>query len=110
MPSKKWRIFVGILLFFIILNPGMDRFKEYTGLIGKNGHYLTRKYNFLIYSIYEDSLNEKKYIGFLLNFFDITSKKQLETTNASRTTSDSTEVLEKPNAEVDEYGVPIKKK
>jgi|SRR6185312_4212714 len=110
MLSKKWTIFVALILIFIILNPSIDRFKEYTGLVGKNSHYLKRKYNFLIYSIYEDGLNEKKYMGFLLNFFDITSKKQIETTNATRTTSDSTEVLEKSNPKVDEYGVPIKKK
>lgn len=59
---KKWQIITAIvLLFFIILNPSLKDFREYTG-----DQYVTKKMNFLVLSVYADGSDN--YIGFLLNF------------------------------------------
>jgi hypothetical protein len=75
MSNKKWLIAISILfLVFIILNPDINRFKEYSGLVGRDSHYIRRTSNFLIFSLYQDNQKDKKYIGLLMNFIDVTGK------------------------------------
>lgn len=69
--KKIWIVAGIILVLFILLNPGINRFKEYSGLVGKDSRYIKRKYNFVIFSIYEDSYSDKKYLGILMNFINI---------------------------------------
>lgn len=70
--KKEWKLFIVITLILIILNPSYSNFKEYTGLTGKSAEYLHKKNNFLLFSIYENSADEKKYLAVLMNFIDIT--------------------------------------
>jgi hypothetical protein len=50
----------------MIFNPSLKDFKEYTGLKDK---YVRKTGNYLIYSKYEDSYNDKTYTGVLKNFY-----------------------------------------
>jgi hypothetical protein len=91
MPKIKkiWVIIISIVLFLIITNPGLKGFKE----SGKDG---TRKYNFLLFSIFEEPVpgyppiggripighpellprdaSTNYYLGIVLNFFKITEE------------------------------------
>ena len=64
---KKLLIIAGaILLLFIITNPGIKRFKEFTGHSSYGG--LRRTGNFIVFSVYKiESINEY-YAGVFLNF------------------------------------------
>ena len=78
MPKIKkiWIIVISIALFLIITNPNVKRFKEY----GKEG---TRKYNFLLFSIFENTVYPEGiltlghhypteyHLGIALNFFKL---------------------------------------
>jgi len=75
-----------------MLNPGINRFKEYTGLFGKESSYLRRTGNFLVFSIYEDTYNEKKYVGALMNFIDISPKSHKPYDSTSTVAPDTTTV------------------
>lgn len=72
--KKIWLLIGGVLLLLILLNPGINRFKEYIGLNSKSSKNIKRNNNFLIFSIYEESQNNKKYIGILFNFIEINKK------------------------------------
>jgi hypothetical protein len=62
---KKWQsISIIILIIFIILNPSLKDFKEYTG-----DQEVTKKMNFLIVSVYQDRGDD--YLAFLLNFIKL---------------------------------------
>ena len=62
LKLKKWQaISIIILIIFIILNPSLKDFKEYTG-----DQEVTKKMNFLIVSVYQDGSDD--YLAFLLNF------------------------------------------
>src|SRR4051794_14209635 len=75
--NRKW-LFIGfILAVFIILNPTYLNFKEFTGITGKDARNLHKKANFLIFSIYQDDLNHKKYFGVVKNFIDITPQSMI---------------------------------
>lgn len=65
-PSKRQIIIASIFLLFLFLNPSMKEFHEHTG---DSYSSLSRKMNFLILSIYEDSGDY--YIGFLANFIKL---------------------------------------
>ena len=76
---KKWIMVtlistVSLLLLFIILNPGMKQFEEFTGMTEERRVYIRRTANYLIYSIYErrfyDNPVPKKYTGILMNFIE----------------------------------------
>ncbi len=79
--KKGWVIIVVVVFVLILLNPGMKRFKEFSGFDNKKMGYVTRNYNFIVCSIYEDTDHKKKYFGILLNFIDITPKKQSQSSN-----------------------------
>ena len=74
--KKGWVIIGGVFFILVALNPGMKRFKEFSGLDNKEMGHVKRTYNFIVCSVYEDTYNEEKYFGVLLNFIDITPKKQ----------------------------------
>lgn len=59
MKRVKW-IIIGILLILTISNPSLKDFKEHEG-----SSDVTRKYDFVIFSIYYDGEN---YVGILFNF------------------------------------------
>ena len=63
-----------------ILNPSYSEFKEYTGLTGKDSEHLHKKFNFLIFSIYNNDVNEHNYLAILMNFIDITPGKKYNPT------------------------------
>lgn len=65
-PIKKgWAIAIGVVLLLWILNPGISSFRDYIG-----DKDVTRKGNFIVFSIYQDSYGSN-YAGFLLNFVKI---------------------------------------
>lgn len=77
LPIKRgWIILGSILLLIILLNPGYNAFKEFTGLSGDNAAYLHKKANYLVFSVYENKDDDKTYAGFCMNFIDITPKQQ----------------------------------
>jgi hypothetical protein len=59
-----------------ILNPGYSDFKEYIGLTGKDTEHLHKRFNFFIFSIYENDANAKSYLAILLNFININQGKE----------------------------------
>jgi len=63
IKKQKW-ILIGILLILTIGNPSMKDFKEYTGY-----NDATRKFEFLIFSIYSDG--DHDYVGVLFNFIKV---------------------------------------
>lgn len=71
--NKGRLIFIIVIVLFIALNPTYSNFKEFTGLTGIKAENLHKKNNFLLFSIYENTLENKKYLGFLKNFINITS-------------------------------------
>lgn len=73
--KRGWLVVVAIIILLIITNPGYNAFKEFTGMNGHNAAYLHKKVNGLVFSVYEDSEDEKLYAGFCLNFIDITPKE-----------------------------------
>lgn len=77
--KKKWKVFILIILIFIILNPSYSNFKEYTGLNGKSAEYLHKKNNFLLFSIYKNAKDGKIYLGVLMNFIVITNHPNIPT-------------------------------
>lgn len=75
---KKWWIIAAVILFiFVLLNPNMKQFKEYTGEQegGVYKKHFKRTSNYLIFSIYEYQINgyTNSYLGVLSNFFQIKS-------------------------------------
>src|ERR1019366_4297615 len=68
--KRNW-IIILVVLVMTIINPSYSDFKEYTGLTGKDSEHLHKKYNFLIFSIYENDKDKKKYLAFLMNFIEI---------------------------------------
>ena len=66
-------IFVSIIIFLIITNPGMQKFNEFSNREDRINRQRTS--NFLIFSIYEvtsyDYLNTYRYVGIAFNFFEI---------------------------------------
>ena len=88
LPLKKgWVITIAILLLLIFLNPGYNAFKEFTGLSGDNAAYLHKKANYIVFSVYENADDDKKYAGFLMNFVDITPKTDLPRVHKGADTS-----------------------
>lgn len=79
LPIKKGCLITFlIVLTFALLNPGYDSFKEFSGLKDVKPTFLHKTVNGIVFSIYEDTKRNKKYLGIFLNFIDI-SKKQQET-------------------------------
>lgn len=76
LPVKKiWIILGTIILLFIFLNPGINRFKEFKGnYTYHNIHQYRRESNYLVFSIY--TYDNEKYIGLLMNFINITPSKR----------------------------------
>ena len=74
--SKLKKIGVAILLIAVFLsltNPSIKSFKNYCGTNTYKG--LKKENDFLLFSIYFDEYNEKRYTAFLLNFFEVKKKK-----------------------------------
>jgi hypothetical protein len=71
--KKGWLIICGLLLILIILNPTYSNFKEFIGISGTRTNYLQKKSNFLFFSIYHNDIGNRKYIGFLKNFVEISN-------------------------------------
>lgn len=79
--KKVYYIPIAILLLLIVTNPSMKAFKEYIGRPQRIDERITRKSNFLIFSIYTDDQNgddfngvqgyHSKFVGVLGNFFRI---------------------------------------
>jgi hypothetical protein len=86
-PKTKWIITGSILLILIVLNPGMNQFKEYVGNLNMDDVHLSRGANFLIFSIYEEQWmdRDKKYLGLLMNFIDITKSATNEPSRVDST-------------------------
>ena len=59
-----------------ILNPSYSDFKEYTGLTGKDTEHLHKRFNFFIFSIYENDVDAKNYLAILMNFIRINQGKE----------------------------------
>jgi ABC-type cobalt transport system substrate-binding protein len=76
--KKAWLIIGVILLILIVFNPGLKRFKEFSGFDNKEMSNVKKTYNFLVCSIYDDPYNDKKYFGILLNFIDISPKEKFQ--------------------------------
>jgi hypothetical protein len=55
-----------VLLVLIILNPSASQFRDFTG---NSPIYISRKTNYLIYSVYDDTYNGVEYYGVFANFF-----------------------------------------
>jgi hypothetical protein len=67
-PSKKTQyIIAGIIAILIITNPSLRSFKEHLGYTESNG--LSREYNFLLCSVYQDG--NTTYFGICENFINI---------------------------------------
>jgi len=67
-----------ILLLLTITNPSIKRFKDFVGSNSYRG--LRRTNNLILFSYYTNN-EEKKYLGVLFNFFDVTKqsvKKQYD--------------------------------
>jgi hypothetical protein len=64
-------------LILIILNPTYTNFKEYTGISGHQSKFLHKTNDYVILSVYLNELNNKKYLGIIKNFFDITPEYKL---------------------------------
>ena len=80
--SKKWFITILAVIILGILNPTYTNFKEFTGLAGKDARALHKKYNFFVFSIYENDLTQKRYLGILKNFIYVSSTdKNLESSS-----------------------------
>ena len=79
MYKRNW-IIILVVIIMTILNPGYSDFKEYTGLTGKDSEHLHKKYNFFIFSIYSNDVNEHNYLAILMNFIDITPNKKYNPT------------------------------
>jgi hypothetical protein len=73
--KRNW-IIILVVVIMTILNPSYSEFKEYTGLAGKDSEHLHKKFNFLIFSIYNNDVNEHNYLAILMNFIDITPNKK----------------------------------
>lgn len=72
LPIKKgWVIVIALLLLLIFLNPGYNAFREYTGLNGKDASSLHKEINGLVFSVYENTDDSRKYVGFCLNFIPL---------------------------------------
>ncbi|MGI8582376.1 MAG: hypothetical protein ACR2KX_09270, partial [Chitinophagaceae bacterium] len=102
--KNVWRIIIVVVIIIIILNPSYTDFKEYTGLLGKDTHYLHKKNNFLLFSIYEDAKYKKTYLGVLMNFIDITYHPNIakaELTDSVLNQMDSTQKLVDVNTLID---------
>jgi hypothetical protein len=70
--KKKWVIVWSIVAVFVILNPGVYRFKENRGYDSTDG--LKRTANFFVFSIYEDAAGDPPYdyyLGILWNFIPL---------------------------------------
>jgi hypothetical protein len=79
---KKLYIIGTVLLLLIITNPSLKSFKEHLGQTTDNG--LSRNYNLLVFSIYDDSYN--KYLGIFENFIKIGSIPQQTTVTIDQPT------------------------
>ncbi len=80
--SKKWVTTIFFVIILGILNPTYTNFKEFTGLAGKDAQALHKKYNFFIFSIYENDFTGKRYLGILKNFIYVSpSDKKHETSS-----------------------------
>lgn len=71
---KRGSIILGLVL--MLLNPSLNRYKEYIGIIEgvslndlNDDNYIGRKYNFIIFSIY--GFEDRQHIGILWNFFEV---------------------------------------
>ena len=76
--KKGWLWIISLLLILIVLNPTYNNFKEFTGVLGVRSAFLHKQYNLLLFSIYSNESNSKKYIGILKNYFVISSKPKSE--------------------------------
>lgn len=98
-PIKKgWLLAICIILLICLLNPSMNDFEEFTGMTGVERRvYIRRTSNFLMYSIYEDDSyrgNHTRYIGVLMNFFEIPVHKDIvQVVTPDSTVMDSTASL-----------------
>lgn len=90
LTKKLWLITIGIIVLFIILNPGMRQFKEYCGSNSYLG--LKRESNFLVCSIYSSNYgggSNDRYFAIACNFFPF----KRNNSNESYRVVDSTKVV-----------------
>lgn len=85
--NRFFQIFSISFFILLLLNPSMQKFKEYTGSRGTSSDVFKRKFNGLIFSIYErqtfwvDEYDRtgpnmpEKYLGVLMNFVFLNSKE-----------------------------------
>lgn len=85
--KKGWIITIVPLIVIMVLNPSFASFKEFTTDYKKKDRVIIQKRvsNYLLFSVYEKQIldfsndrqnptitEDEKYVGFVLNFFDIT--------------------------------------
>lgn len=80
--KKGWIIGIVAIIILSMLNPTYTDFKEFTGLSGTRSKFLHKKANFLVCSIYENSLSDKSYLGVLKNFINVTPKREVIKSNS----------------------------
>lgn len=85
--NKKIQIAIGAaLVILLITNPSLKDFKEFS----PSAYHPYRKSNFFIASVYVG--REHKYLGFIGNFWDITSKYKY--TDIDNKANDSTVIIQ----------------
>lgn len=75
--KRGWIVGAATVILLALLNPTYLNFKEFTGISGAQAKNLHKKANFLICSIYSNDLDQKRYLGFAMNFVDITPRPDI---------------------------------